>query len=250
MSLVEDAVREPVLVGWLIDVPSASLIYDEPRRVRTTPPGPHHVKSAARCPAVIDLESRHFMISCPYDLHLRAEKEESGKWRLRNVSGEKSNIRSSHLAKTVHLVPPQEWRHPERPILQVNAPYRFIADEPVYLTQCGPYMHYSSHGWPGIVFGGRFATHVWPRILMWAFEWFDTSKDLIVKRGEPWFYVFFEIPNPTRQVRLVKAAMSAELKEYLQSIDGVTNFVNQTFSLYNRAVERRPARLLAHADDR
>jgi hypothetical protein len=51
-------------------------------------------------------------------------------------------------------------------------------------------------------------------------------------------------------VRLVKAAMSPELREYLQGIDGVTNFVNQTFSLYSRAMERRPARLLMQADNR
>jgi hypothetical protein len=84
--------------------------------------------------------------------------------------------------------------------------------------------------------------------LLWAFEWFDTSKDLIVKRGDPWFYVMLESANPARQVRLVKAAMSPELKEYLQGIDGVTNYVNQTFSLYSRALERRPQRLLQQTD--
>jgi hypothetical protein len=99
-----------------------------------------------------------------------------------------------------------------------------------------------------VVFGGRFATHIWPRILLWAFEWFDTSKDLVLKRGEPWFYVFLECSNPARQIRLVRASMSPELREYLNSIDGVTNYVNQTFSLYNRAIERRPSRLLTPAD--
>jgi hypothetical protein len=246
----EELSKEPVLVGWLIDAPSASLIYDEPRRVRTSPPARQHAKSASRCPAVIDMESRHFVIACPFDLALRAEKDESGKWTLKNLAGAESNIRSSHLAKHVHLVSQQEWRHPDRPILQVNAPYRFIADEPVYVTQSAPYMHYSSHAWPGVVFGGRFATHIWPRILLWAFEWFDTSKDLILKRGEPWFYVFFECSNPARQIRLVRASMSPDLRDYLNSIDGVTNFVNQTFSLYSRAIERRPARLLTQADTR
>jgi hypothetical protein len=196
------------------------------------------------------MESRHFLITCPFDLNLRAEKDDAGKWKLRNLGGANSTIRSSHLAKHVHLVAQEEWRHPDRPILQVNAPYRFIADEPVYLTQCAPYMHYSSHAWPGVVFGGRFATHIWPRILLWAFEWFDTSKDLILKRGEPWFYVVFESANPARQVRLIRASMSPELRDYLSSIDGVTNFVNQTFALYGRAMERRPPRLLTPADDR
>jgi hypothetical protein len=249
-SSIDDRSAEPALVGWLIDSTGASLIYDEPRRVRTGSAGRQHAKSASRCPAVIDMESRHFMITCPYDLHLRAEKDEVGKWKLRNVAGPDSNVRPNHLAKHVHLVAQQEWRHPDRPILQVDAPYRFIADEPVHLTQCTPFMHYSCHAWPGVVFGGRFATHIWPRILLWAFEWFDTSKDLILKRGEPWFYICFESTNPARQIRLVRAVMTPPLREYLQGIDGVTNFVNQTFSLYSRAMERRPARLLTQADNR
>jgi hypothetical protein len=44
--------------------------------------------------------------------------------------------------------------------------------------------------------------------------------------------------------------MTPELKEYLQGIDGVTNYVNQTFSLYGRAMERRPQRLLQQAEVR
>jgi len=246
----EDRSSEPVVVGWLIDAPSASLIYDDPRRVRTESSGKQHVKSAARCPAVIDMESRYFMIACPYDLHLRVEKDDSGKWRLRNVAGQNGTARHAQLAKHLHFVTQAEWRHPERPMLQVTAPYRFISDDPVYLTQCGPFMHYSSHAWPGVVFGGRFATHIWPRALQWAFEWFDTSKDLVIKRGDPWFYVMLESLNPARQVRLVKAAMTPGLKEYLQGIDGVTNYVNQTFSLYGRAVERRPQRLLQQTEAR
>src|SRR5688572_31559683 len=91
--------REPVVVGWLIDQASASLIYDEPRRVRTGPPRRQHAKSASRCPAIIDMESRHFMITCPFDLSLRAEKDDSGKWSLRNQAGQDSSIRPSHLAK-------------------------------------------------------------------------------------------------------------------------------------------------------
>jgi hypothetical protein len=72
----------------------------------------------------------------------------------------------------------------------------------------------------------------------------------VIKRGDPWFYVMLESLNPARQVRLVRAAMTPELKEYLQGIDGVTNYVNQTFSLYGRAMERRPRRLLQQTEAR
>ena len=79
---------------------------------------------------------------------------------------------------------------------------------------------------------------------MWAFEWHDTSKELLLKRGQPWFYVRFEAVNPVRPFRLVQAKMTDEVQTYIDSIAGVTNYVSQTFSLFATARQRRPKRLL------
>jgi hypothetical protein len=79
---------------------------------------------------------------------------------------------------------------------------------------------------------------------MWAFEWHDMSKDLIIRRGEPWFYVRFEGPDPSAQARLIEAKMTPELRGYIDSLTDVTNFVSQTFSLFKTARERRPEKLL------
>ena len=79
---------------------------------------------------------------------------------------------------------------------------------------------------------------------MWAFEWHDTSKELLLRRGRPWFYVRFETEGPTSPVRLVECDLDAEAKAYVESLTGVTNYVDRTFSLFERARERRPARLL------
>jgi hypothetical protein len=92
--------------------------------------------------------------------------------------------------------------------------------------------------------GGRLPIHIWPRVMMWAFEWYDQSQDLIIQRGEPWFYVRFETEDPSRPVRLVEAEMTPQLREYLNGIRTVTNYVNQTYSLFATARERRPKTLL------
>ena len=112
------------------------------------------------------------------------------------------------------------------------------------MTQTPPFNHYRDPPWPGLEIGGRFPIHVWPRSLMWAFDWWDPSKDLILKRGEPWFYVRFETDNPRRPVRLVEAEMTPELREYCNGLDGITNYVNQTFQLFDAAEQRRPKTLL------
>src|SRR5262245_15276755 len=92
--------------------------------------------------------------------------------------------------------------------------------------------------------GGRLPIHIWPRHMMWAFEWMDPSQDLILRRGEPWFYVRFETQDPSRPVRLIEAEMTPELREHLNGLTGVTNYVNRTFSLFGTARERRPKTLL------
>jgi len=148
------------------------------------------------------------------------------------------------------LVSPNEWRHPNRPVLQIMTPYLFVADEVVYMTQLPPFCHFRATPWPGLLIGGRFPIHIWPRALMWAFEWHEPSKDLVVRRGEPWFYLRFETEDPSRPVRLVEAQMTPELQEYSSGALAVTNYVNRTFSLFNTARERRPERLLVPKERR
>ena len=104
---------------------------------------------------------------------------------LVNRAGANSPIRSSKLNEVLTLVSEAEWRFPDRPTIQLHLPYYFIADEMVYLTQLAAFAHYRPDPLPGTIFGGRFPISVWPRPLMWAFEWHEPAKDLVIKRGDP-----------------------------------------------------------------
>jgi hypothetical protein len=79
---------------------------------------------------------------------------------------------------------------------------------------------------------------------MWAFEWHEPEKDIILKRGEPLFYAQFEGEGPDRPVQVVEAERTPELQKYLEQIGGVVNYVNQTFSLFKAAESIRPKKLL------
>jgi hypothetical protein len=115
----------------------------------------------------------------------------------------------------------------------------------VYMSQLPPFCHNFRTPLPGIMIDGRMPIHIWPRPLMWAFEWHDTNKPLVLKRGEPWFYLHFETNDPTRRVRVIEAEMTPALSEYLSGLTGVTNYVNRTYSLFRVAEERRPKKLLS-----
>lgn len=236
--------RRVVEVGWLIDAEKAGVIWDAPRPYFRKMPKPASAKSVQLCPAAIDFDARHFVVPCPIDLHLRIKLAPGEAPQLINVAGAQSTVRGKHLNQMVNLLSPIEWRDPARPILQVVTPYLFLADEVAYINQLPPFLDYADPAWPGLIIAGRFPVHIWPRHLMWAFEWHDTSKDLIVKRGDPWFYVRFETDDPSRPVRVVEAEETPEIRAYINSISGVTNYVNRTFSLFDKAKARRPKTLL------
>ncbi len=235
--------RRVVDVGWLLQTESAGFIWERPRDISRQDADPTHAKSVAYCPAVLDHEARLWEVPCPFDLQLRFRVDE-GKPVLVNVAGDHSAMRPKHMGQTVTLISPREWRHPKRPIVQIYTPYVFVADEPVYLSQMPPFIHYRDPPLPGVLIGGRIPIHIWPRQLMWAFEWYDTSKELVLERGEPWFYVRFETPDAARQVRLVDAELTPELDTYLKGLSGVANYVKRTYSLFSTAKQRRPRQLL------
>ncbi len=234
----------PVTVGWFLTEDKGALLYDPPERLMFRQTNKAHAKSASRCPAVIQMESRYFVVKCPFDLHIGFGRDDKGKPVLINRAGAASPVRSSKLNQVLTLVNETEWRYPDRPTIQLSLPYCFIADELVYMTQLGTFADYRRDSLPGTIFGGRFPVSVWPRPLMWAFEWHEPERDLILKRGEPLFYCQFEAQGPDRPVQLVEAQKTPELLAYLDKISGVVNYVNQTFGLFKAAEAIRPAKLL------
>lgn len=238
----------PLTVGWFLTSDKGAVLYDPPERLIFRPPGKPHAKSASRCPAVVQLESRYIVIKCPFDMHLGFGRDDKGKAILINRAGGASAIRGSKISDVLALVNEGEWRYPDRPTIQMKLPYCFIADEMVYLSQLGCFAHYRKDPLPGTIFGGRFPLNIWPRPLMWAFEWHEPEKDILLRRGEPLFYCQFEGTAPDRPVQLVEAERTPELETYMEQIGGVVNYVNQTFGLFKAAEALRPTRLLKPKD--
>lgn len=234
----------PITVGWYLSSDKGAVLYDPPERIMFRQTNKTHSKSASRCPAVIQLESRYFMIKCPFDLNIGFARDDKGKPVLINRAGTSSSIRANKLNEVLTLVNEAEWRYPDRPTIQLHLPYCFIADETVYLTQLGTFAHYRRDPLPGTIFGGRFPLNIWPRPIMWAFEWHEPAKDIVLRRGEPLFYCQFEGEGPDRPVQVVEAERTPELVSYMEKVSGVVNYVGQTFSLFKAAEEMRPKKLL------
>jgi hypothetical protein len=233
-----------VTVGWTVRAAKAGLIWAPPEPFTRNDRKAPSAKSVQYCPAAVEFDRRHFVVPCPFDLTLQFEQLPNGQLQLKDAAGEGSAVRPTGLRDIVVLHPQSEWRDPARPVIQIIAPYIFVADEPCYVVQTPPYLHYMPTPRPGVQVGGRFPVHVWPRPLSWGFEWHDPKQPLRLRRGEPWFYVHFETENPAARVRLVETEMTPELESYVNSIVDVSNYVNKTFSLFSEAQARRPETLL------
>jgi hypothetical protein len=235
--------RRSIDVGWAIAEKAHSLIWEDVQPFRRHLEKPASAKSVQVCPAAVDFDARHFVVRCPIDINVRFGFDDKKQPMLQALDGAQSSVRPNHLNRMVSIVNRAEWRHPERPIVQFHTPYICLADEPVWINQLPPFLDYCDPAMPGILIAGRFPIHIWPRHLMWAFEWHDIRKPLVVARGAPGFYLRFETRDPSRSVRLVEAD-TAPVQDYIDSIAGVTNYVNRTFSLFERAQRRRPKQLL------
>jgi hypothetical protein len=236
--------KRTITVGWVLRATKSSVIWAPPQPFARTDPKPASAKSVQVCPAAVDFDRRHFVVPCPVDLTLKFDRQPNGQLSLVDADGEGSSVRQTGLREMMILHPQHEWRHPERPLIQMIAPYIFVADDPCYLVQSPPYLHYFNVPRPGVQIGGRYPVHIWPRPLSWGFEWHDMSKPLVFRRGEPWFYVHFETENPSARVRLVEQEMTPELEKYVNSIVDVSNYVNKTFSLFSEAQRTRPPSLI------
>lgn len=231
-------------VGWTMANAPGGVIWSAPKRFKRDDPKPRSSKSIQACPAAIDFDRRQFVIECPIDVNLSIARGANGQLGLMDADGEQSEMRSQGRNSMMMMQPPNEWRHPERPIIQIVCPYVFVADEPCFVVQSAPHLHWFANPRPGLQMGGRYPVHIWPRALSWGFEWYDVSKPLVLKRGDPWFYVHFETENPSAHVRLVEQEMTEDLENYLKQITDVSNYVNKTYSLFSEAQKIRPAKLV------
>lgn len=191
------------------------------------------------------METRCSEIPCPFDLRLGTGKNRQGGLALINTAGLQSAVNEQRLHQFVGFIDPGRWRDPRRPVLEIKTPYRFVADEPIWLEQTTPFNHMQKEPWPGLFIGKRLPIDIWPQLLSWTFEWHDLDRELVLKRGEPWFYLSFETSDPSRPIRLVEAEMTPELQEHCAGLDHITRYTSR--DLFEVARSRRPKTLLRRA---
>jgi len=234
-------------IGWCVDAPFGDFAFSAPTPVRSMRSAALSERAVQACPAVNEYEKRLYQIPCAFDLNISIERR-NGAFDL-FVEDRGTRIDRDILQRFLTLMKPDLWRHPDRPVIQILLPYFFISDEVCFMTQLPPFFDYRASKWPGLLISGRFPIQNWPRIMNWAFEWFDTDKPVRLRRGDPLCYMQFETETPDRQVKLVNCVLTDELKAFRKGIEGMPKYVSNTFKIMDEAATRRPKKLIKEIDD-
>ncbi|MDA9960056.1 hypothetical protein N9D19_00790 [Planktomarina temperata] len=229
-------------VGWYIDERQGKFVFFEPTTLFKSRSKPLSRRAVQACPAINELERDYFVIKNPFDIRLRCSK--NGESYDLHVVEDGTRIDDDLISNFVFLMQPDFWRNKSVPVIQIKVPYFFLADEPCYMTMLAPYMSQSSVKWPGLMVGGRMPINIWPRILNFAFEWYDLEQDLILRRGQDLCYLYFETESLRNSVQLMEIENTKELQEYRSGIASTPKFMSNTFSLFETAISRRPKKLM------
>ncbi len=236
-----------VQVGWSCDREEGAFAFEPPRTVFSTRNRPLSPRSVQNCPAVNELERRLVEIPAPFDLRMRAV-EEDGEVELFVVPAGTS-VSEDDIGGFLTIEPPERWRDPRRPVLQIKLPFFLVTDEPCWVTQIPPFLDSAMRSWPGSMSAGRFPLHLWPRSLQWPFEWDDFSRDLTIRTGEPLCYLMCEFGDPGARPDLVEAALTPDLVEYRAGMEAVGEITDDIEGVWREAESRRPKRLLVPVDN-
>ena len=234
--------KKPVSIGWFTDAEFGDFVFPAPKAVKDSRTGPISERAVQACPAINEFERRLFQIDCPFHMHLELEKK-ADSYDLFIVD-KTTRVDLDIASRYIKLMPPEIWRTPKIPVIQIFSPYIFFSDEEVFLQQIPPYLDYISQSWPGILIPGRFPIMNWMRPLNWAFEWIDTTKPIRLRQGQPLYYLQFETTRPSDPVEIVRAKVTEQIKEFKKGCGGAPKFVSNTFRLMDIAGQRRPKKLL------
>jgi hypothetical protein len=230
-------------IGWCYTQLEGTTAFPSPSKFHL-PKDPSPTKRGHfSCPAVRATTEGCFVIKSPFSLRLRYEQKTNVGTFVPIYPF--TSITDHKLSEWFRPEPTNTWRSFDIPIFQFPSPYIFVADEQIEIELIHPFISdISSLNWRLIP--GRFNIYGWQRPLNWAAEWDARCGDLIIKLGDPLYYIRFYddqkriISHPD----LVKIKFTDEIKERVQGAAGVTSFRRGTQALIREESESRNQNLI------
>ena len=232
----------PCDIGYCLADASGGFAFQPPRTVFSEREKPLGMRSVQNCPAVNALERQ--IVEMPSPIGIRLTLNNEGGQPVLNVNPTGTFVQPEAIGEMISMESPDRWRHPKKPVIQIKLPIFFVTDEPCILSQLPPFLGPSMRRWPGMMIAGRMPLTLWPQNLTFSFEWDRPGEELTLKQGEPLCYFMFEFNDPNKRPNLIEAALTPELDEYRQGMQGIHHLTSEIEDVWEMAKSRRPERLL------
>lgn len=242
-------------IGWLntydsieyqqlsnsISIPS--FVVFEPEKYIRRPENTGNRTIFTNCPAYQQFNKNVYVIRSPIDIKIKLVKTSNGGYEYACHPID-DKVSPQVLQSIIQFDPDPNSRVDfAYPVIQLKLPYVFFADVPATIQQIPAI--YNPINLPGNVISGEFDIHAWQRSIGWSFEWQDTTKPLIINRGDPLCYVKFIIHNdPAEKIQLVRLRATPELIRPVVRAQGSANLGVKTFDLFNIARKWRKSKYI------
>jgi len=232
-----------MLVGWCHSTAEGSAVFPAPERLHL-PKDPSPTKRGAlSCPAVRATAQGFYVVTSPFSLRLRYRQ--TGEVGTFVPVYPFTTINDAKLAEWLRVEPRNCWRSETITAFQFPSPYLFLTDEYAEIEQCHPILsEVSSLNWRLIP--GRFDIYGWQRPLNWAIEWDTRCGDLIIRVGDPLYYVRFydKAGSLITSPNLVKVELTEQIRKRVAATAGVTAIQRGTIKLIRSASVDRTGQLI------
>ena len=230
-------------IGWCHALTEGSAVFDPPRLFAIGKDPSESKRGYLSCPAVRSTCTGLLEVAAPFSLRLSFEAK-GGAYMLTPIYPQTS-IQPARLRDLIILEPSDTWPSKRRPVLQIPSPYLFVSDVHVEMEQLHPFLAPTTQlNWRLIP--GRFNIFGWQRPLNWAIEWDVDAGDLVIKAGEPLYFLRFydEEGRSLKEINLLQIEFSRELADRVSMTAGVTSIRRGMVPVMERAAQTRSKKLV------
>lgn len=216
--------------GWDIDTTFLELLLAEPENLATF----YSDTSASftNCPAVKQSLRNTWLIRAPVSIKYGFDVDSNLAWSDQTRQYEERMIDPRY----------GQWAEGNRPFATFNWRYLFFADQPVWMETFPPFLHESPRNARYIP--GGYDIYNWHRPVDYSFEFKDPRAEVVIKQGDPLFYIRFRSPDLRAKFTLEEVEWSDKLSEATRRCSLPMFVPHQAWQLIQRGNKLRPKRFL------
>jgi hypothetical protein len=176
-----------------------------------------HIKSGNHkyklCPANKDLTRNTFVVRSPFNAHFIVDADK------RTIEFVQPNVQPFDF---FHMRA-GEYSDTDQPIMSINYHQIFVTEnKDVEMTMTAPWFEETHHDFR--VIPGRFKISDWWRPVDFAIQLKQRRQEIVIKRGDPLFYLTFVTKDPTDIVKIKEVKLTEGLKDILASATGAKHY--------------------------